>query len=834
MHKRQKMRFLFTYILSLCCLLSCQTAEKDYIPTASMGTGSRLSNQKVNAFAEDTQGYIWMGTDRGLNRYDGQNYKHYFANKDDSLSLIANSVTCLLNDRQGRLWVGTTRGLCLWMGEDKFKRIDIDLRYRNVSQLIETHEGRIFINLIEQLAEYVPATDEVRLLIEDFDPDHSYINFCYIDSIGNLRSLTKNTARQFNPKTLELMEQHNLLPQDTALISTEKKSFIDSRRNVWTAIKNHGFTRSTLEEGRWGSHAPVKGLLAGKALSSLSTTDGKRVWISTYENEVYLIDTHSDQVTPINTHDIIQPQQPNATPLSIFADSAGRLWVINNERLTECVYHGGVFRKTDDHTEIHDLAVSITEDDKGTIWIGSNTNRIYWLKRGEKSFSSMDFDVSAMFVAFKITHLPDGRIAIGGAFNNPFCLDTQTGKIERIPLVEDISEYSLTTALTTDKQGHLWIGTLGLGAYRYNPNTKEIRHIEGLVCEEVADIIADDLGNIWITTLDGLSQVDGQSLMVNNYHTEDGIGGDQFASACSVKLTDGDLFLGGTHGLTTVNPSARQRWHPMTIDFDNLKTKGKLARLNTDEGIRLNPDERDFSITFSMPNYSGHGFERFSYQLEGFNDSWVEIGDNREIYLSNVPAGAYTLKVRAREQDSENILAESTMRVEVLPSWWNTWWFWSFVIILITSYLVVLMLYMKNRRRIREILSQATKVDEKAEEVLSKADKQFMDELYALMEAELSNPELNINSLTEKLLMSRSKLNYKIKGLTGETPAAFFKRFKLNKAAELLRSGEHTVSEVSDLTGFSSPTLFSRNFKQQFGVTPREYVSDAPQSQHPA
>ncbi|MBR3717523.1 MAG: helix-turn-helix domain-containing protein, partial [Bacteroidaceae bacterium] len=65
-------------------------------------------------------------------------------------------------------------------------------------------------------------------------------------------------------------------------------------------------------------------------------------------------------------------------------------------------------------------------------------------------------------------------------------------------------------------------------------------------------------------------------------------------------------------------------------------------------------------------------------------------------------------------------------------------------------------------------------------------------------------------------------------------PAAFFKRFKLNKAAELLRSGEHTVSEVSDLTGFSSPTLFSRNFKQQFGVTPREYVSDAQQSQHPA
>ncbi|MDO4185506.1 MAG: response regulator [Bacteroidales bacterium] len=141
---------------------------------------------------------------------------------------------------------------------------------------------------------------------------------------------------------------------------------------------------------------------------------------------------------------------------------------------------------------------------------------------------------------------------------------------------------------------------------------------------------------------------------------------------------------------------------------------------------------------------------------------------------------------------------------------------------------------LSNRERIRGILSQSTRVEAQAEQMLNTQDKQFMDELYTLMEQELSNPELNINSLTERLLMSRSKLNYKIKGLTGETPASFFRRFKLNKAAEMLREGSHSVSEVADLTGFSSPTVFSRNFKQQFGVTPSEFVSDAPQNQHPA
>jgi AraC-like DNA-binding protein len=75
------------------------------------------------------------------------------------------------------------------------------------------------------------------------------------------------------------------------------------------------------------------------------------------------------------------------------------------------------------------------------------------------------------------------------------------------------------------------------------------------------------------------------------------------------------------------------------------------------------------------------------------------------------------------------------------------------------------------------------------------------------------------------MYMSRTKLYYKIKGLTGETPNAFFKKYKLNRAAEMLRSGNHNVSEVSDLTGFSSPTVFTRNFRTQFGMTPTEYLA---------
>ena len=99
-----------------------------------------------------------------------------------------------------------------------------------------------------------------------------------------------------------------------------------------------------------------------------------------------------------------------------------------------------------------------------------------------------------------------------------------------------------------------------------------------------------------------------------------------------------------------------------------------------------------------------------------------------------------------------------------------------------------------------------------------------MRELYQLMEDELSNSELDIAKMTEMLHISRTKFYYKVKGLTGENPSVFFKCYKLNRAAELLSDSRYNVSEIADLTGFSTLSHFSTSFKKQFGVTPSEYA----------
>ena len=109
-------------------------------------------------------------------------------------------------------------------------------------------------------------------------------------------------------------------------------------------------------------------------------------------------------------------------------------------------------------------------------------------------------------------------------------------------------------------------------------------------------------------------------------------------------------------------------------------------------------------------------------------------------------------------------------------------------------------------------------------EDLSARDKAFLKDLYAIMEREISNEDLDVGRISDLLQISRTKLYYKIKGLTGKTPSEFFMQYKLNVAAKLLKEGKLNVSEIAIKTGFNTLPHFSKAFKKQFGVSPSKYT----------
>ncbi len=132
---------------------------------------------------------------------------------------------------------------------------------------------------------------------------------------------------------------------------------------------------------------------------------------------------------------------------------------------------------------------------------------------------------------------------------------------------------------------------------------------------------------------------------------------------------------------------------------------------------------------------------------------------------------------------------------------------------------------LRNRDNVRKALGASTSINkaEVEENVISVQDKKLLEKLYAIMEESLMESELNISEMTVHLGMSRTKLYYKIKGLTGQTPNEFFKTFKLNKAAEMIKEGKYKISAISDMVGFSSPSHFAAAFQKQFGKLPSKY-----------
>lgn len=107
---------------------------------------------------------------------------------------------------------------------------------------------------------------------------------------------------------------------------------------------------------------------------------------------------------------------------------------------------------------------------------------------------------------------------------------------------------------------------------------------------------------------------------------------------------------------------------------------------------------------------------------------------------------------------------------------------------------------------------------------ISPLDAKFLEKLYERLDTDISNSALNINMLSRELGFSRTSFYRKIKSLTGHSPNDFLRIYRLQKAAALLRTRRYSVNEIVDMTGFGTHSHFSLCFKNQFGMTPKDYM----------
>jgi signal transduction histidine kinase/ligand-binding sensor domain-containing protein len=244
-------------------------------------------------------------------------------------------------------------------------------------------------------------------------------------------------------------------------------------------------------------------------------------------------------------------------------------------------------------------------------------------------------------------------------------------------------------ALYLESDGTLWIGTYdgGLGRFKEGKFTRYSVD-EGLSNNGAFQILADGRGNFWMSSNHGIYRVnkqelddfaDGKRTSVTSvaYGKSDGMlnvecNGGRWPAG--IKTRNGRLWFPTQDGVAVIDPDAvpvNPQPPPVMIESFLLDR----APVALDREVRIRPNQENFEIQYTALSYIGSEDLRFKYKLEGLDRDWVDAGTRRTAYYSHVRPGSYTFKVIAANRDGVWNLQGASIRLSVLPRFYQTWWF---------------------------------------------------------------------------------------------------------------------------------------------------------------
>ncbi len=241
-----------------------------------------------------------------------------------------------------------------------------------------------------------------------------------------------------------------------------------------------------------------------------------------------------------------------------------------------------------------------------------------------------------------------------------------------------------------DHSGTMWAGTQD-GLDKFDPQTgrfKTYYEQDGLSGNVVSCILEDERGNLWMSTNNGLSVFDPSKQTFKNYSVADGLpGADLTAWGACFKSSSGEMFFGGYSGGVAFRPERvvdSPYVPPVALTdfrlFDRPVTVGADSPLSKSIGytsaLSLSHDKNVFSLEFSALSYFNPATNRYRYKLEGLDREWHEVGSNqRSVTYTTLPARMYTFRVQGATSRGAWSEPGLELSIEILPPWWNTWWF---------------------------------------------------------------------------------------------------------------------------------------------------------------
>lgn len=443
------------YILLCCALQAAIAASGAGIEFRTLSVNDGLSQSTVLAIAQDPLGHVWMGTQDGLNRYDGYTFTVFRHDENDANSLSDNYVSALFAD-EGRLWIGTASGLTLYdAASGKFENFGLPGRNMPVSDIAPAGDDLI---LATDLGIVLFNRQTRQLEIKTFLTGISVHSICPSHEgflIGTSNGIyTYSTAYGNVVRILPQMERYDIA------------SIIADGNGFWVATHGNGLYRldkALQVTGRYT--AATSPGLASDYIRVLKKDAEGRLWIGTFDG-LSIRDPQSGRFTR-HVHSSERGSLSHNSIRSIFIDSQNGVWLgtyyggVDYYHPLACRF--GVLRHDPSRNSLGDNTVScIAEDSSGVLWIGTNDDGVNSYDRRTGNFSQYNADNGALLSNNVKCILPDGRgsIYIGTHAGGLSRMEIASRRTRTYPINANIPINNSCYALLDGGDGSLWVGTL--------------------------------------------------------------------------------------------------------------------------------------------------------------------------------------------------------------------------------------------------------------------------------------------------------------------------------------------------------------------------------------
>ena len=579
-------------ILILVCIFSCLKISTSYANIResfnfkNITIEDGLSQSTVETIYQDSKGYIWIGTNDGLDRYNGYEFKHYKHDKYDKNSIANNYIVDIIEDKNGYIWVSTIGGLSrINPDKDEIKNYyskedSGNLSNSNLWQILCTKDNRLIASTIDGLNVYDKNKDKfTRILYKEGELPSQYIYSLEEDINGHIWVGTDNGLVELD-KDLNIVKSY----QDAIGDSDVYNVYDDSKGNIWVCTLDNGLFKINLDDKsveNYKNNNSKISIPSNNVRDIISDSEGK-LWIATdkglctfdYEREEFItynkksyqsnsliddeifcllkdssgliwIGTYSgiSRFNPNSnfTHFKLDPYEDNSISGNvihgIYEDDDKTLWIGTNESGVNIINGESIKHLNKENSNIvSDLIEDITGF-KNYIFIGTNEGLSVLVKNDKtaKNYTITNYTTKDGLPSNKIRSLfidSKGYLWIG-TNKGLAILDTNNNKIIDITYILDEMGVSdkFIRAVYEDSKGNYYIGCfLEGGLIKINPNTKEykiyknIENDDSSISNNSIRYINEDLyGNILVGTSHGINILNLSTDKFNHYTEKDGL-----------------------------------------------------------------------------------------------------------------------------------------------------------------------------------------------------------------------------------------------------------------------------------------------------------------------